>query len=268
MDKLITKYYNEVDPGNWQACGNALPGSNNCVDCFHKQYFDGNNISYDCEQKRKIYVLSYLPVHHKEVYLALSKVPKKVTTTIAGKKSIRILSIGSGPGSDILAFKKIILDGQIFLGDAKDILISMVEKVPSWDVISEEVLQLYNCNGLNYSYNRYHFDFGAKEMEKNFDFDYLLLSYVISEFKGNEIHTFTNNLQRCIGNPSVLIINDRNQESVIDKINQIVNEFKVNQIIKSCSEEWCGVAYPQNIKDKIKPKLTTKSIRYTVVVSL
>ena len=267
LAQLIDKYYDDVKPEHWKVCTNATPNSKSCVDCCGKQYFDSNEISYECDQKRKIYVLRYLPVHHKEVYLTLSRISKEVAVAIGGKKCVRVLSIGSGPGSDILAFKKIVADGLLFLDGVTDILLVMIEKESGWDEISDDVLKLYS-EGFHYLHKRHHLDFGNRQVKCDSGFDYLLLSYVISELSIKEVDNVARNLQQCIGNPSVLIINDRNEDRVTSKIDRLLKDFKIqNTIIQSGVREWCGVSYPDEIKENVRPKLSTNSVQYTVVVS-
>jgi hypothetical protein len=266
LTDLIHKYYGELNPERWEACEHAMPESTSCIDCSQKQYFHDNHISYDCDQKRKIYVLRYLPVHQKEVYLALAMVPPKFHEDFAAKKQLSILSIGSGPGSDIFAFKTLLNQGLIPSGGVAEIVVNFVEKETGWDRILNETTGITDGD-TRYSYDKLYLDFSADEFECNQSFDYLVLSYLISELNERELENTARNLQNCIRNLSVLIINDRKEDDVIRKIRRLLRFCNVQWMIEMHDRVHCGVSYPDELRSELKPKLKTNSTRYTVVVT-
>lgn len=68
MDTLIENCFNHLNPGAFFTCASRTPESKNCLDCFRNQYFNGNKISYDCVEKRKIYLLRFFTAHEAENY--------------------------------------------------------------------------------------------------------------------------------------------------------------------------------------------------------
>lgn len=51
MDDIINLYLNALLPLKWKSCQQRTPGAESCIDCFRRQYRDGNVISYRCEEK-------------------------------------------------------------------------------------------------------------------------------------------------------------------------------------------------------------------------
>jgi len=224
LEELIQNYYGDLHSERWKACVNAMPKSTSCIDCFQRQYFNGNKISYDCDQKRKIYVLRYLPVHQMEVFLALASIPPKINSSFLERNSLSFLSIGSGPGSDIIAFKRLIGEGVLSADNIAKIVVNYVEIETGWDGIVKDAVGLF-AEDQRYSYQELYRDFSAEGFECDLNFDYVVLSYLVSELGDQELHNTSRNLQSCIRTPSVLIINDINEEKVVKKIKRLIKSF-------------------------------------------
>ena len=56
----------------WEECEDMVNGASCCSDCCSKQYFNGNEIDYNCEQKRKVYVLRYVASTAERLIISLT----------------------------------------------------------------------------------------------------------------------------------------------------------------------------------------------------
>jgi ribosomal protein RSM22 (predicted rRNA methylase) len=270
MASIIRDLHESIDYGKWNGCNNITIGSSNCVECFRLQYFDGNTIDYNCEQKRKIYVLKFLPVHVHEVYIAIKKIKEDILEIISSKNEINILSIGGGPGSDILAIKSFIAE-QVKEECMPKFNILRIDKENGWDNLSEKIVHPnFSSKFINGSFNnrKFLFNFTLNKLNKNLSFDIILISYLISEISDNDMFIFTHNMQKLLANKSVLIINDRDEYLVQNRILGLLNNLslKPEKNFVECERIWCGFSYPDDIKTLINPKLKTNSKQHSVLI--
>ena len=87
MNNIINNFFDEVDFNSFANCG---VGKDDCVGCLSDNYFEATEINYDCENKRKLYVVRYLPVHVKEVQSALSLISTKRANELLGKRVLNV----------------------------------------------------------------------------------------------------------------------------------------------------------------------------------
>lgn len=104
MKKIIQEFYDEVDFDAVKSCNTSKKSS--CVDCHSDSYFESTEIDYSCLNKRKLYVVRYLPVHTHEILSALNLIPADSVNELLSKKKLNVACLGGGPGTDNLAFRK------------------------------------------------------------------------------------------------------------------------------------------------------------------
>jgi hypothetical protein len=235
------------------------------------QYFPGNQIDdYRCEQKRKIYVLRYLPVHLREVYLAATEIPADTLKTILSKEDVRILSLGGGPGSDIAAIKKVIVDfikrNQV-AANLLTIHIVRLDKETGWDTLSNEVVRIFSANQCQFKYNKCHVDIVSTEMTLEHCYDLVSISYLISELPDKDMPIFIRNVQKSLMRGAILLINDSKRDDVKLKIERLLKALEYETCVSSDTVRWCGFDFPYHILMNVKPKLKTTSRRYMVLMS-
>ncbi|MDP3008438.1 MAG: small ribosomal subunit Rsm22 family protein [Methylococcales bacterium] len=269
MDNIIRDLHKSIDYDKWNGCSNVTPDSESCVDCLCKQYFNGNKVDYSCEQKRKIYVIRYLPVHVHEIYIAIKKSQEDILEIIASKNEINILSIGGGLGSDILAMKSFIVEK--VKQDMPKFNILRIDKENGWNDLSKEIVNPDFSGKINENFNnrQFLFDVALNELNlKNLKFDIVLISYLISEISDNDMCVFIKNIQSLFSDKAVLIINDRNEGLVQNRILKLLDNLSV-KIEKHFIDDkgiWCGYLFPSEIKSLFKPKTYTNSKQHSVLI--
>jgi hypothetical protein len=263
MENIIRDLHKSVDYEKWNGCNNITPKSSNCLECFSKQFFGGNKIDYSCEQKRKIYVLRYLPVHVHEVYIAIKKINDDILEIIKSKNEINILSIGGGPGSDILAIKKFIVE-QINEESMPKFNIFRLDKENGWDSVSKEIVYPKISN--NFYHNKIKFDITLQKLNKNYNFDIVTISYLMSEISDSDLSVFTHNVRNFLANKSVLIINDRDEVLVQNRIVAMLNNLPIKIYFSESERIWCGFSYPDDIGEITKPKRKTNSKQHSMLI--
>jgi hypothetical protein len=275
MKKLIDKCIELFKENVEGVCDDATPGATDCLSCFQKQYFDGNTISYDCNQKTYIYVARYFPVHVKENAVALKLIPRDIANRLVAENPVNIISIGGGPGSDTFAVKNFLIEKEGFeINTEKDVYLLRIDKEENWNKIAGAVnSRVASTELIKFDARKQLFDITSrKDWPKKPDrlYNIITMSYFLSEMKSNaEIEVIADYINMISSDIcSVLIINDRDEEKVhrfknllFDKLDSIT-KFELD----NNSRYHCGFFYNDDDRDFISPKLNTNSIRFIKVL--
>lgn len=264
---LITEIESDFDYSKWDECENTIDDASSCPDCCSKRYFTGGAIDYKCNQFQKAYVMRYLPVHIHENYLAFNKTPSDILARIGENKKVRLLSLGGGPGSDVAAFKKFVKEGNLDDMKTTELEIVRVDREENWNGLAKKVINLFKCKQFETSHLKIHADVTSDFNDDNSKYHFISLSYILSEISTENIGKLAKNIIASTDNVSVIVINDRNEDVVREKAELLLKEIGASKI-KVCSDKnHCGVFYDDTVKDRIKPKLSTTSIRYNAMIS-
>ena len=276
MDEIINRCVDNIPNDFDEACEDATPGATDCFDCFQKQFFDGNQIVYDCDPKIDIYVARYFPVHVKENMEALSLLPPEYIESLLQLDDINVMNIGGGPGSDSFAIKKFFLQNEDRgnIEGMKNIRILRIDKENNWNDIAGFVnQQISNSDRIVFNPRRRNCDIRIKKQwpKANIKYNIFTLSYFLSEIEENQIELIAEFINTYASDTaSAIIINDNDRY----KVNTLVPMLSDNI---SCSFEYenndsaqhhCGFSYSDKDRDFVFPKLTTRSIRYVKVINL
>lgn len=260
LESLIQQLHEQVDYNKWGTCTEITQGADDCPDCCGEQYFNGNLINYQCEQKRRIYALRYLPVHIYENYKGALLIPEEQRERIFNKVTLNILSIGGGPGSDIAGFKKFI---DLYTPEeclCMNFTFIRLDNEDGWNDISKHVIHLYGGAERKFDHKKVVMD--ACLNSNWFDgkrFDIILISYLISELQNEQISTLANNLKKCMSEEALLVINDRNEVVVHQKIQLLSSSAGIILMASEGLTQWANFSYDENIKSQAKPKLSASS---------
>jgi hypothetical protein len=256
MDTLITDYHNDLNPNAFSSCNDQTPGSNSCLDCFQRQYFDGNEISYDCVEKRKLYLLRYFPVHKAENYQGAIKISDDVIDGWMDHGHIDILSVGGGPGSDICGVLKYLEEE----AERREIDLSVnvvrVDIEDQWDDVFEDVMQRF-FSWANYQTIHHDVTKGLDSISDGY-FDLVIASYLTSELSTAECISLADEIDSVLVDGGLLMINDRPEDVVEQGIRSMFERIEVSYKEYSLSA-WAGYCYPNHISDVVGPKLNMNS---------
>ncbi len=112
-----------------QSCCHTKDGYTcNCYPCMKKSFFDGQD-DYSCLKKLCYYSLNFGPAFVSEIYHFLANT--KILESFSDKDNIRILSLGCGFGSDLIAMNRYIKDNNL----KSNLLYTGVDKEPLWENI-------------------------------------------------------------------------------------------------------------------------------------
>lgn len=259
MDKILAKLFDELDGRKWRRCTMRTPASESCVMCLKRQYFYGNVVSYDCIEKRKLYVLRYLPVHSAENRKGLGRVTAEVVENILKYAPIRVLSIGGGPGSDIHAVLQF-LKREIDDVSMHKVFVTRVDIEPLWDEIAADVIK-NGSSDLSIRLDTLHADaMSGLDILKDEDeeFDIVLCSYLISELDEATLQILGVKLRRVMWNGGVLMINDRPEEDVRKKIRMVFEAAEIDYSEMN-NYGWAGFSYDDEVAQVVEPKFNMNS---------
>ena len=273
MQELIQELYDSIDFTKHVNCEQKSESATNCPECLALHYRENTHtIDYRCAQKRKIYLMKYAPVHVKEIYMAGRLTPSSFWVSLNQKKQVRILSIGGGMGVDGAAFIEIFKNKRDSL--IEELVIGMLDKENQWIPLAKRLIRTQS-EGLNFqvSIQKKICDICQIINQKYKEFDFISMSYVISELNDTDIENVARNIFHFSRKEFILIINDRIQNSVEAKVNNLIKELrelyaevdiKFEKDDVEDKREWCGVLFSDEIKQSIAPKLKTKSLRYNI----
>lgn len=260
MENLITKIYEEIDFDEIENCTSI---KDNCVECCRSEYFESESIDYSCENKRKIYVVRYLPVHCKEVRLGLDLLNEGEKTEILNAEHLKVTCIGGGPGTDIMAFNYWLNYNVLFSeGNLKSIDFIRVDKCTLWDSISPKVIHSNKPSNLKVDFKKRHFDITQPNLSISHKSDLVILSYIVSEINESDIKTFANNILSTSQRNAIIVINDRDQTEVNSKIKLLMSYLNIESFRAENSQKHCDFSFPVAIAEDVQPKFRTSSIRY------
>lgn len=179
-------------------------------------------------------------------------------------------SIGGGPGTDIAGFKKWVLTDIDEDNDIDEINFLRVDIHEDWDDVSSKLINLYDSPDIEFKYNKIVRDITQKPINTpSFkSFDVIMMSYILSEINSKDIEKVANHISEVISDKTLLVINDRRQEVVIQKIDQLITAIggKKPKIVEPTARDHCGESYPDEIFGKVGATIFRKSIRYNVLI--
>lgn len=257
MDGLIKDYFAGLNTNAFHGCTDKTPGSSSCIECFKKQYFYNNEISYGCEEKRKLYVLRYFNVHQAENYSGLSTLPDEIINGWLESGAVKILSIGGGPGSDVYGALNYVIDEIDERKEDLDIIVSQVDAQTHWDDIFDDVMQRFFpwCN--DYQKILLNIEDGLRLISDQ-DFNLVTASYLVSELSDQASLSLASDIDSLLGSGGVLMINDRSEDVTKKRIRLMFDNIGMNYQEHSLTS-WARYSYPSEIADVVLPKFNMHS---------
>lgn len=263
---LLRKINESVDWNISDKCSHSTKVGCDCIACTSGQYFDGRPVDYSCDQRRRVYLLRYLHVHLQEVCSAFDGLRRHDTHLPEWAEKVKVLSIGGGPGSDIAGFRRFVVDYGFYSEVSKQFEITRLERVTEWDALATKVFPIFSADALTFEHNKIHADIKGFKPSKDDPYDIIIMSYVISELDDVTLDVLVKAINKALATRGVLIINDRNEDAVVAKIEKLLSNLRVLAQSRSDDERWCGILYPDDLIDVVKPKRNMTSVRIGAIV--
>jgi hypothetical protein len=219
--------------------------------CFSTEYRTGKKPQNDYPDPlcRLAYLYCYVPANANLCEIAIKRTDELaefVTGKLKKKGELKVCAFGGGPGTELLALTKFLINNRKNIGDCEIsfILLDEVEEwVESWNLIESEVR-----NFLKKSYGKpsswpflvsksfIPFDITSLDRYGNlkhlFGQDLYILNYVVSEiYERDELAGLSKVLKTMIksadSGAKILII-DRNEWGVVNKVKELMAELGVD----------------------------------------
>ncbi|WP_318445978.1 hypothetical protein [Photobacterium leiognathi] len=259
METTISNFFNDVDFNSSDTCEVT---KDDCVRCLSEGYWD-DEVDYGCENKRLLYVVRYLPVHTKEVRAALDLIPTEEVEKLLNTANLNVVCLGGGPGTDNRAFNKWLNLKRTFKkGKLTDVRITRVDRCSEWNDISPRIIWDEFPGDIKASLKMNNHDVVKHQLKIGGKGQLLIASYLISEIALEDIDKLADNIRRISADGAHLVINDRNQTEVVEKIEALYEALGVESPIVCNAQSHCGVSYPDEIREQSRPKLNTSSIKF------
>ncbi|MFB2890127.1 hypothetical protein [Aeromonas veronii] len=269
MDTLIKQLFEEIDFDEFKECEQSALGATSCPQCSSRQYFYGNEIDYTCEQKRKLYVLRYLPVHASEISQGIDilKLNGAIRRTLS-QNNLAVLSIGGGPGSDIVGFRdvhRVLHEIRACREDEPyiaDVQYTKIDINRDWNDLFHRVINTRSDDKpdhINEDYECFYEDVTSINVDIDIQ-DVILLSYIVSELTDDEAIVLANNIKQWSNENTIVIVNDRNQEEVTNRVNSMFKILKTQDAGEFEITGWAGFVYPDKIRDACEVTLNRSSL--------
>lgn len=259
MDKIIRKFFDEIDFSLSSTCGTEKC---DCVTCLKENYFESTEIDYNCENKQKLYVVRYLPVHIKEIQSGLNLIPKRKTLELLNKKVLNVMCLGGGPGTDNAAFNKWLVNKRLFnKHSVQKVNLTRVDRCTAWSRISPHIIAHSFPDDIVAKYIKNNHDITKPGLNTSKNNDLVIISYLLSEIPDNRIPILADNIKNNISDHAVIIINDRNQHEVNRKVSALYEKLGCDYDYDT-SQSDCGFSFDDDIVKIAKPKFNTNSIRH------
>lgn len=262
---VLKEFDATVDYDLARICNDDQKAGSSCPLCLKNRYYSGQPVQYTCSQLRYIYVLRYLPVHIKENLKILEALNAKGVEN-DWESPVQVLALGGGPGSEIAALQTFVHENGFFGSDVPEIHVTRLDRVKEWSEIYKTVRKISKGNTTKYKYLRINDDVCAVEKYKG-AYDLIFLSYIVSELTDEKAVRLGMALSRVAKESCLLVFNDRNEQAVVNRIRTIVDLFTVANQYVSTTASHVGMNYPEDIKERVRPKLSLSSYRRGVVVA-
>lgn len=249
-----------------KTCAEEEKAGNSCRQCLSMRYYSGRPVNYTCRQLRLIYVLRYLPVHIKENLDILEALNREGIQN-AWASPIEVLALGGGPGSEIAALQTFVAAHGFFGSAVPEIHVTRLDRVTEWDEVPQKVRMISQGAETKYKYFRINGDVCEAKGYKG-AYDLVFFSYIVSELTDAKAVELGESLTRVLKKKCVLIFNDRNEASVVNRIEMVAGNFPQVTQYESVEASHVGMAYPEAIKDRVGPKLSLSSYRRGIVAAL
>ncbi len=222
----------------------------------------------------KLYIIRYLPVHASEIRYSLGilRINAEVNG-ILSQDNLNVLSIGGGPGSDIIGFREVhrsIHNRRARLEEepyAAKVNYLKVEVNDDWNALFDRVINTAvddQVGHVNENYDCIYCDATSIDLDIDRQ-DVILLSYIVSELTDDEAILLANNIQRWSDENTIIIVNDRSQEEVTNRVNLMFEILNAQDAGEFESTGWAGFVYPDEIRDSCEVKLNRSSmVSYSV----
>lgn len=257
MDNLINDYFASLNPDAFHGCTDKTSESGSCIECFKNQYFNNNKISYDCEEKRKLYVLRYFNVHQAENHSGLSMLPDGIINGWFEGGAVKILSIGGGPGSDVYGALNYVIGEINKREEGLEIIVSQVDAQTHWGNIFDDVMQRFFSWCDDYQKILLNIEDGLQSISDQ-DFNLVTASYLVSELSDQASLSLASDIDSLLGNGGVLMINDRSEDVIKKRIGLMFDRIGMNYQEHSLTS-WAKYSYPSGIADVVHPKFNMHS---------
>jgi len=252
MDHVFDTY-SELDP----LCNSrgVKVDTDDCVDCCKDSYY-GSDTQYKCNNSKKIYLIRNLATQIKQIEPALSQ---SLREDICGQNDIRVMSLGGGPGTEAIALMDILRD---YANDFT-LCFDNVESEYSWKTMYGDLTQNFASRISNVTLQT---RFSSSDIETHaktvtVPYDLAFVSWLFSLIKtSQEILSILNVLESLLREDGYLVIADRFEDKVVTRISSAI-ENADGLILKENDRQiqWCGVMFPDDVRDKFKVRLKADS---------
>ncbi len=226
---LVTKAAKELTQrhGKCQDCVETCSG--NCKSCLEDIHMNQKKRRYNCHYMRSYYIVSYLYKYKKEIRMAMEVNRSEILRHLNLDGSVKIVSIGCGPGTEIVGFQEFLLDAMREPGNEwPDIEIKYVgiDINKDWDhyfkTTNTLVENKFKNAGVPYKWNFYQSDVFNFNLNDEL-IDIVFLPYVLSEIKKycadeKSMNTRVGNLwgkiESKLYDKSLIVCNDINHEDL------------------------------------------------------
>ncbi|EPF2604469.1 hypothetical protein [Pectobacterium versatile] len=261
MEDLIKKCYDKINYDQHEECSSSL--GDDCLECSYNMYWGGNDVDYQCENKRLIYITRYFPAHSSEIYNALYGLFLTFHDEIKDKNKLVFASFGGGPGIDTYSFHRLLNSCSEEI-ECKSILAFRIEACEEWTELAKEVMFINSPEDFERKYYRRIADVTSDDIRISEKFDIAVLSYIVSELNDNGVDKLIENILKNKSKQSYILINDRSEDDVIKKINKIMTSVTVGGYSQcQFNNEHCGFSFPDDIYSDMSPKVYRKSVYFT-----
>ena len=224
-----------------------------------------------------------------ELQKTMSYFHDEITSLMNNDNEIKVASIGSGPGTDLVAMTEVLT---LVEGPAHLRYFS-IERDNDWQEQFDQVVEIYRermeNNEISLRTNINHLDVLELE-EVTGAIDIFLLSYVVSEitYYGTDFHELRQMwawMKDCIRDGGIIFFNDRNERKVREYFNEFYElvletypnsetyklHFRTNGELEPYGEvhperAWCAVFVDEDFKEQFQPKLNCKSCQLLMVI--
>ena len=253
--KYCDTYYGECENSSCINCNNEHGCNKSCENCLDNltNINTGGRSDYNCKKLASYYVCKFLNRFASEMYYLLDG--DDMWSTFKDLDKIKILSLGCGPASDIIALNEL---NNNMVNNPYKIDYCGVDIAKSWEHINNKIIEYYN-KGNDGSKVKFIYEDVFKYVKENQlkDINLLIIQNLISTFKKskstkklkNFIEDITNNIVSFMPQHSFIIISDINSCNLLrdDWLSLITKNLKecerqghyfIYYFDKAYSDEW------------------------------
>jgi len=223
-----------------------------CVECCGGSYYGGDS-EYQCANFKKVYLIKYLAVQVAQIE---SLIEKYILHDIENKVNLSVVSLGGGPGTEIIALMN---ELNICAGNY-NVSFDNVDREASWKPIYEDLASRFAKQMKNVKLKTSFITCDAASYNSDKRYDIVFVSWILSQVDERDRRKILKIAGGLTAEEGHIIVTDRLEPLLITNLSTLIKEIEGLTILEHDKlTDHCGVTFPEEIKETFEVRILLRT---------